>query len=124
MKAVIAILLSAAAAASLHAQEAPAPAPASSAPASAPAAAPLPADRRAAVIEICTAEAQRRGKAMGATDVSLREVEDTDLKSDGFAAVRAEMNLVTTDKNGKAKTQKKTVTCEVRDTAITKFKVS
>lgn len=80
-------------------------------------------DPRAAVIEMCTAEARRRALARGATDVSMAEVKDTDLKSDGRASMTAKMNLVITDSKGKTKTQTKKVQCDTQKGVITRFKV-
>lgn len=92
-------------------------------PSMAQASAPVSKDSRAAVVQICTAEAQRRGAAMGATDVSIRELNDTDVKSGHRASMHAEMNVVTTDKKGKVKTKRYNIACDVRDGVITSFKV-
>ncbi len=90
----------------------------------APMAAPLPEDRRDRVVQLCTTEAQRRGKALGAADVSMDEVKDTDLQSDGRASMTAKMNLYTKDSKGKLKKQTKKVACETKNDVVTSFKVS
>ncbi len=90
----------------------------------APVAVPLSKDSRDRVVQICTAEAQRRGAAVGAADVSLEEVQDTDVKSDGRASMQARMTLVTKDSKGRVKTSKKKVSCETKNNVVTKFKVS
>lgn len=92
-------------------------------PAVAQTAAPVSTDSRTAVVQICTAEAQRRGTAMGATDVSIRELEDTDVKSGHRASMRAEMNVATTDSKGKVRTKRYEISCAVRDGVITSFRV-
>jgi len=92
--------------------------------AAAPVAAPLPKDSRDRVVQICTTEAQRRGKALGATDVSLEDVKDTDVKSDGRASMQAKMNLYTKDSKGKVKKQSKKVTCATKNDVVTSFKVN
>ncbi|MCG2840301.1 hypothetical protein L6Q21_04810 [Sandaracinobacter sp. RS1-74] len=97
------------------------PPPATPAPAVAPAPAPIPEDRRAAVTQICMAEAKARAEKLGATDLTLRKVEDTDLKSGGYATMRASVNLVTTDSKGKVKTQKKKFGCQTRDNVVVGF---
>lgn len=90
-------------------------APAAAAPA------PLPSDPRDAVVQICMAEAKSRATTAGATDLTLRKVEDTDLKSDGFASMRASVNLVTKDSKGKVKSKKKVFGCETRHNVVTAF---
>lgn len=87
------------------------------------AAVPLPKDARDRVVQVCMNEAKARGAAVGAADVSMREVKDTDLKSDGFASVVAEVNLVTKDSKGKIKSSKKKFECETRNDVITSFKL-
>jgi flagellar biosynthesis GTPase FlhF len=106
------------AAAAQVAQAAPAAPVAAAAPA-----VPLSSDPRDRVVQLCTAEAQRRGAAAGATDVSLKDVKDTDVKSDGYASMRATMNLVVKDSRGKLKTSKKSVECVTRNGVVTRFEV-
>lgn len=94
-------------------------------PAAAPAPAPAPVvsgDARDVAVAACMAEAKAQGAKAGATDVTLREVEDTDKKSDAKAAVRAEVNIAYTDKNGKPKKQKKTFKCNTQNGIVTSFK--
>lgn len=93
----------------------------SSAPA-APAPAPLPADRRERVQHICLTEARAKAQASGATDVILHEVKDTDLKSDGFASMKAKVEIVSVDSKGKTKRRKGTFGCSTRNDVITSFK--
>lgn len=103
---------------------APVPAtPATPAVAAAPAVTPppLPSDPRDAVVQVCMAEAKSRATAQGAVDVTMRKVEDTDLKSDGYASMRASVNLVTKDSKGKIKSKKKTFGCETRNNVVTAF---
>lgn len=92
--------------------------------AAAPVAVPLPKDSRDRVVMLCTQEAQRRGQALGAADVSMDEVKDTDVKSDGRASMQAKMNLYTKDSKGKLKKQTKKVKCETKNDVVTSFKVS
>lgn len=117
---------------------APAPAPASTAPAApapeappasapvaaapaAPAPPPLPEDRRERVQAVCMAEAEAKAKAAGMTRVDLKEVQDTDLKSDGFASMRAKVELVSVDAKGKTKKKKGTFGCSTRNDVVTNF---
>lgn len=78
-------------------------------------------DARDKVVENCMAEAKARGEKMGAVDVSIRQVEDTDEKSDGRASVRAEVDVVTKDKNGELKKKKRTIKCDTRNGVVTAF---
>jgi hypothetical protein len=78
-------------------------------------------DARDVATQACMAEAKSRGMALGATNVTLREVEDTDKLSNDRAAVRAEVNVVTTDKKGKIKSQKRTFKCDTRNGVVQKF---
>lgn len=98
----------------------PATAPVAAAPAAA-APAPLPSDPRDAVVQVCMAEAKSRATTLGAVDVTMRKVEDTDLKSGGVATMRASVNLVTKDSKGKIKSQKKKFGCETRNNVVTAF---
>ena len=111
------------------AQAAPAPeAPPAAAPVAAvpatpapPAPPPLPEDRRERVQAVCMAEAEAKAKAAGVTRVDLKEVQDTDLKSDGFASMRAKVELVTVDAKGKTKKKKGTFGCATRNDVVTNF---
>ncbi len=60
--------------------------------------------------------------AVGATNVTMRDVKDTDKMSDGRASVRAEVNVITTSSKGKISTKKKTIKCDTRNGVVTKFK--
>lgn len=97
----------------------PPPPPAAPAPA-APAMAP-DADARDQVVAVCMAEAKARGEKMGAADVSMRKVEDTDKKSDGRASLRAEVDVATKQKDGSTKVKKKTIKCDTRHGVVTAF---
>jgi hypothetical protein len=110
-----AILLSLLMTTGAFAQVPPPAAPAASVPP------PLPSDPRDAVIQVCMAEAKSRATTAGAVDVSLREVKDTDVKSDGYASMKASVNLVTKDSKGKVKSSKKTFGCATRNNVVTKF---
>lgn len=99
---------------------APAAAPVAAAPTQ-PAAPPLPTDRRERVQAVCMAEAEAKAKAAGVTSVALKEVQDTDLKSDGFASMRAKVELVTIDAKGKTKKKKGTFGCSTHNDIITNF---
>ncbi len=79
-------------------------------------------DARDVATQVCLAEAKSRATALGATNVTMNEVKDTDKKSDGRAGVTAKVNVVTTDSKGKVKVQKKTIKCETRNGTVTKFK--
>ncbi|GEM_PF-609606 len=92
-----------------------------SAPAPAPALA-ADADTRDQAVAACMAEAKSRGTKLGAVDVSMRQVEDTDKKSDGRASVRALVDVVLRKKDGTTKTEKKTFKCDTRNGVITAFK--
>jgi colicin import membrane protein len=94
---------------------------AASAAATAAAAAPT-GDARDVATQVCLAEAKSRATAVGATNVTMNEVKDTDKKSDGRASVTAKVNVITTDSKGKIKAQKKTIKCETRNGVVTKFK--
>lgn len=85
-----------------------------------PAAAAKP-DARNAATETCLAEAKSRGKSIGASDIFLRDVKDTDKESDGVVTVRADVDVVKTDSKGKSKTSKKTFKCKTRQGMVTGF---
>ena len=87
-----------------------------------PAPPPLPTDRRERVQHICLTEAKSKAEAAGATDVILHEVKDTDLKSDGFASMKAKVEIVTVDSKGKTKRKKGTFGCSTKNDLITSFK--
>ena len=87
-----------------------------------PAPPPLPTDRRVRVQHICLTEAKSKAEAAGATDVILHEVKDTDLKSDGFASMKAKVEIVTVDSKGKTKRKKGTFGCSTKNDLITSFK--
>jgi hypothetical protein len=95
---------------------------ASAAAAAAAAAAAPKGDARDVATQVCLAEAKSRATAVGATNVTMNEVKDTDKMSDGRASVNAKVNVVTTDSKGKVKAQKKTIKCETRNGVVTKFK--
>ena len=89
--------------------------------AAAPAAAPT-GDARDVATQVCLAEAKSRAMAVGAKNVTMREVKDTDKKSDGRASVTASVNVVTMSSSGKIKTSKKNIKCDTRNGTVTKFK--
>jgi membrane protein involved in colicin uptake len=91
--------------------------------ATAAAAAAPKGDARDAAVDICMAEGKNRATTMGARDLTLREVKDTDKLSNGRVNVTAQVNVITADKNGKIKTAKKNMKCETRNGTITKFKI-
>jgi hypothetical protein len=95
---------------------------ASAAAAAAAAAAAPKGDARDVATQVCLAEAKSRATAVGATNVTMNEVKDTDKMSDGRANVTAKVNVITTDSKGKIKAQKKTIKCETRNGVVTKFK--
>ena len=78
-------------------------------------------DARDIATQVCLAEAKSRAMAIGATNVTMNEVKDTDKKSDGRAGVTAKVNVVTMT-NGKPKVQTKKIQCETRNGVVTKFK--
>lgn len=78
-------------------------------------------DRRDVATQVCLAEAKSRAMAVGATNVTMRDVEDTDEKSDGRASVRAKVNVVSKTSKGKIKTEKKTIKCDTRNGVVTAF---
>lgn len=86
-----------------------------------PAAPPLPTDRRERVQAVCLNEAKAKAKSAGATDVIVKDVQDTDLKSDGYASMRAKVELVSVDSKGKTKRKKGTFGCATRNDAIVNF---
>jgi len=90
--------------------------------AAATAAAAPTGDARDVATQVCLAEAKSRATAVGATNVTMNEVKDTDKKSDGRASVNAKVNVVTTDSKGKVKVQKKSIKCETRNGVVTRFK--
>ena len=99
----------------------PAPAPA---PEAAPVAEPparLSRNRRDAAVQVCMIEAEKRGKALGATSVTLDEVEDTDELSDNRTWVRIEVKLRMVDANGRKKTIEKTAKCKTQASVVTDF---
>ena len=79
-------------------------------------------DARDVATQVCLAEAKSRATAVGATNVTMNEVKDTDKMSDGRAGVTAKVNVITTDSKGKVKVQKKTIKCETRNGTVTRFK--
>lgn len=86
-----------------------------------PAAPPLPTDRRERVQAVCLNEAKAKAKSAGATDVIVKDVQDTDLKSDGYASMRAKVELVSVDSKGKTKRKKGTFGCATRNDTIVNF---
>jgi hypothetical protein len=106
------------------APEAPAAPAAPTAAAVAPAAPPpppLPSDPRERVQTVCMNEAKAKAKGVGASDVILKDVQDTDVKSDGFASMRAKVELVSIDSKGKTKKKRGTFGCTTRNDVITNF---
>ncbi|WP_395328524.1 hypothetical protein WBP06_13260 [Novosphingobium sp. BL-8H] len=90
-----------------------------------PAAAMAPdADARDQVVQVCMAEAKTRGAKLGAVDVSMRKVEDTDKKSDGRASLRAQVDVALRQKDGTIKTKKRTIKCDTRHGVVTAFTYS
>ena len=61
-------------------------------------------DARDVATQVCLSEAKSRAMAVGATNLAMNEVKDTDVKNDGRAAVTAKVNVTTTDSKGKIKT--------------------
>lgn len=80
------------------------------------------ADDRDSAVEVCMKEAKARGAKMGAVDVAMSKVEDTDEKSDGRASVRAEVDVVLRQDDGSMKTKKMTFKCDTRHEVVTAFK--
>jgi hypothetical protein len=87
----------------------------------APPAPPLPSDARERVQAVCMAEANAKAKAAGVTQVNLKDVQDTDVKSDGYASMRAKVELVTVSAKGKTKRKKGTFGCATRNDVVTNF---
>lgn len=104
----------------LMAQTAPEAVPPAPAPAPTPVT-PVSGDSRDVSVAACLNEAKAQGAKKGVIDVTLREVEDTDKKSDSRGAVRALVNVVI-DKDGKQKTVKKTFKCSTQNGVVTAFK--
>lgn len=82
---------------------------------------PVSNDPRDIAVAACMNEAKAQGAKKGVVDVTLREVEDTDKKSDSRGAVRALVNVVI-EKDGKQKTVKKTFKCNTQNGVVTSFK--
>ncbi|CAM5498236.1 hypothetical protein ACFSUK_27560 [Sphingobium scionense] len=82
---------------------------------------PVSGDSRDVSVAACLNEAKAQGAKKGVIDVTLREVEDTDKKSDSRGAVRALVNVVI-EKDGKQKTVKKTFKCSTQNGVVTAFK--
>jgi hypothetical protein len=82
---------------------------------------PLPSDARERIEAVCMAEARTKAKAAGISEVNLKEVQDTDVKSDGFASMRAKVELVRVDSKGKTKRKKGTFGCSARNDVVTNF---
>ncbi len=80
------------------------------------------ADARDMAVAACMKEAKTRGEKLGAVDVSMRKVEDTDKKSDGRASVRAQVDVALRQKDGSTKIKKMTFKCETRHEVVTAFK--
>jgi len=66
------------------------------------------------------AEAETKAKAAGATSVTLKAAQDTELKSDGLASMRAKVEMVSIDSKGKAR-KKGAFGCTTRNDVITNF---
>ncbi|MBT0667872.1 hypothetical protein HT136_05765 [Novosphingobium profundi] len=79
------------------------------------------ADARDTAVAACMKEAKVRGEKLGAVDVSMRKVEDTDKKDDGRAAVRAQVDVALRQKDGTTKIKKMTFKCETRHDVVTAF---
>jgi hypothetical protein len=82
---------------------------------------PLPEDARERVQTVCMNEAKAKAKAAGASDVVMRDVQDTDVKSDGYASMRAKVEIVSIDSKGKTKKKKGTFGCATRNDIVTNF---
>ena len=95
----------------------------------APSTAPTPApqvvsgDARDVAVAACVADAKTELMKKGATDVKLKEVEDTDKESNSRAAVRALVNVFSTDKNGKEKKKEMTFKCKTQNGVVTAMKI-
>jgi hypothetical protein len=98
-----------------------APAAAPAPVAAAPAPPPLPSDPRERVQQVCLTEAKAKAMAAGASDVVIRDVQDTDVKSDGYASMRAKVEIVSVDSKGKTKRKKGTFGCATQKDVITSF---
>lgn len=96
-------------------------APAAAAPA-APPPPPLPSDPRDRVQSVCMAAAREKAKEKGVAEVELIEVKDTDVKSGGFASMRAKVQLLAVDSKGKTKKKKGTFGCSTTNDVVTSFK--
>lgn len=83
---------------------------------------PKDADARDRATAACMNEAKARGAKLGAVDVSMAKVEDTDKYDDGRAAMRAKVDVAMRDKDGKVKIKKMTIRCETRHDVVTSFK--
>ena len=66
--------------------------------------------------------AREKAKEKGVAEVELKEVKDTDVKSDGFASMRAKVELIAVDSKGKTKRKKGTFGCSTTNDVITSFK--
>lgn len=65
--------------------------------------------------------AQAKATTLNST-VTLGDVKDTDVKSDGFASMRASVKLTSVDSKGKTKTKKGTFGCSTKNDVVTSFK--
>lgn len=98
--------------------------PLASAPANAMTAAPpLPKDRRERVMFLCMAAAKEEAKKSGIQEVTLREVEDTDLKSDDRASIRAKVDLISVTDRGKIKKKRGTMGCATENDTVTRIDI-
>jgi hypothetical protein len=80
-------------------------------------------DTRDAAVKVCLEEAKSQLVKKGATDVKLKEVEDTDKKSNSRADARVLINVFSTDKNGKEKKKEMTFKCKTQNGIVTQIKI-
>jgi hypothetical protein len=79
-------------------------------------------DVRDVAVSACMAEAKAQAVKTGASDVKLKDVEDTDKKSNRRAHVRAKVTVISIDPNGKEKKKKKKFKCDTQNGVVTEFK--
>lgn len=113
------VMAAAASATLATAQTAPDPAAVAQA---APPAVMLSTDRREAVVQLCIAEAKTRLAKQGVTDVTLKEVQDTDLFEDGRASTRLKVQVTKTNSKGQTDKDNATVGCKTLSGVVNEFK--
>ncbi len=78
-------------------------------------------DKREAIVQQCIAEARTRLASQGITEVTLKEVQDTDLFDEGRASTRMKVQVTKTDSKGKTSKDNATIGCKSLSGVVNEF---